>query len=89
MQILRKSTRIYPDAQLHMLNNIPVKLHDSRLKNLLSYVRRTDGWMDGRTDKGKSIYSGGSKLFKYFERHLKEFEFVFQDGSLDFKQLQV
>jgi hypothetical protein len=35
-----RSTKKYPGAQLHMLNNIPDRFHDSRSNSFLSYVRR-------------------------------------------------
>jgi hypothetical protein len=45
------SRRKYPCAHLHMLINIPVKFHDSRLNTFWSTC---DTKENGRTDKGKS-----------------------------------
>jgi hypothetical protein len=59
LKILNKSRQKYPGAQLHMLINIPIKLHDSRSNTFwitcdTKENGRTGRWMDGRTDKGKS-----------------------------------
>jgi hypothetical protein len=62
LQMLNKSTRKRPGAQLHILNNISIKFHDN-VKSCLSYVRhkRESEWLDMGKSKCPPPPIGGAQ----------------------------